>query len=139
MILTPIENHSIIGGNQNAYRLYPPNREGSPWDVLPRLYQTQFSSRFYSVLDFIFIANKLDGWDAESAIGIEKFKRYFWSIGKVPKRQRGGSTTPISGLNMRGAGCEKGLPGLCAQDIPKESDAGAGHRWVKTKGECWAH
>ena len=53
------------------------------------------------------------------------------------RRGRGGSITPVSGLKMRGAGCEKGLPGLCAQDIPKNCGTVGNLRWMKTKGECW--
>lgn len=49
--------------------------EGDVWKWVrpPRLSQTQFSSRFHSVLDFIFIANKPDAWDVESTILTQGF------------------------------------------------------------------
>ena len=43
------------------------------WVRPPRLYQTQFSSRFHSVLDFILIANKPDEWNVESNILTQGF------------------------------------------------------------------
>ncbi len=47
------------------------------------------------------------------------------------------SITPVSGLKMREAGGEKGLLGLCAQDIAENGDTVGGLKCVKGKGECW--
>jgi len=42
------------------------------------------------------------------------------------------SITPVSGLKVTGAGCEKGLPDPCAQDIPKHcGDTVGGLRGVQ--------
>ena len=62
-------------------------------------------------------------------MGIGILKAIFGQSEKYPSGSRM-SITPVSGLKMRAAGCEKGLPDPCAQDIPNHCDTVGGLRCV---------
>lgn len=43
------------------------------WIRPPELFKSQLSGRYYSVLDFVFIANKPDNWDVSSRVLVDGF------------------------------------------------------------------
>ncbi len=68
-------------------------------------------------------------------MGIGILKAIFGQSEKYPSGSRM-SITPVSGLKMRAADCEKGLTDRCAQDIPNLCDTVGGLRCVTDKEEC---
>ena len=63
------------------------------------------------------------------------FKRYFWVIENVPKKQRRGNRL-ISGLKMRGFRLREGPDRSLAKDVTKIGDTFAGFICVKAEGDC---